>query len=439
MQRLTRVGLMVLIGLLVTAAPAMAEPFAEQGWSKSPNYLKASAHDPMFNDRSLWPQWVEKSAFVKEEWPKARVLVWAHAGKTMRGKFDMTDPANWLEDGKPATRGPDKETDIVFPTAEKRYGVNDGKGCDCRHMTVESGVSAFLKSVSVHGNMWIKEGASWHSVNVRGNRDTFMRNDAATPNLAANKIAFNKTPDKSIEWIGNWKIGDELDLFSGRFIVAPDSIFMPGDRSTQHIYEKATLVLLSGSSFYKRGNQYWGNDMVIQGTILVGTPDRPLTQDATIGFSFKNKGVGDVSKFSSKGDLGLILYKEGTIAVHSSDPAQHKLIFNWHRQPASSGAPKGGKEPADVAALDHGIDMLLIGRTDFNGVEFRDILKGGIRLPDPDARKKWNNVSFGQGNFGEEGDLIVKYDGPTDLKWKPIGVAKDVIEAKGIEAGGGSD
>ncbi len=388
------------------------------------------AHSPRYDDRSVWPAWVEKTAFVKEEWPKARLLVWAHAGKSLRGA-DMSDPANWLENGKPVTEGPDENTDIIItagPDGAKTF-IGGSKGCEARHMTVEKGVGAFLKSVSVHGNMWVKDGASWHAISVRGSRDTFMRNDNPTPNAAANKIAFNKPPDKSTEWMGNWKIGDELDLFSGIFVVSPDSTFMPGDRSTQHIYPNAKLVLTSGSAFYKRDNQYWGHDIEIVGEVLAGTPQRPLTKDATLGLSFKAKGAAkghakgkeSISHLTKEGDMGLILYKEGRLVVHSADPKTARLVIQWRG--FGEKIPSKENEPAAVAAMPHGIDMLLLGDASLDGIEFNNVLKGGIAMPDLAARDAWKNVTYGKDNLAPTPELFTKYTGNLDIEMKDTGVA----------------
>jgi hypothetical protein len=386
------------------------------------------AHDPQFDNRAIWPAWVVKTDFYKERWSKARVLVYARAGETIRG-VDLMDPANWLENGKPATEPPDENTDIVFPSAENRYHVGGKKGCAARHMTVEAGVSAFLKHIHVYGNMWIKDGASWHAIQPRGPRNTFMRNDNPKVNMAANKIALNKPPGNSIEWIGVWNLGDELDLFSGDFIVSPGSTFMPGDRSTQHIYPDARLILTSGSAFYKRGNQYRLNDMEIVGQMLAGTPDRPLTKDCTLALSFKAKGRGkDRFQNTRPEDKGLILYKEGKITVHSADPKKARLVFKRNRMETDAFLRKGG-EPPDVAAMPHGVDFVLLGRTDFNGVEFQDVLRGGIEMPDPTAREQWKNVTFGQNNFAPEDELFTRYTGSLDVEMKDTGIAKNLAKA----------
>jgi hypothetical protein len=391
---------------------------------------EASAHDPRYGDRAVWPAWVEKTDFARETWPKARLLVYAHAGADRRG-VDLTDPSNWIEDGKPAAQPPDQNTDIVFPSAAKRYGVNGEKGCTARHMTVEAGVSAFMDAVLAHGNVWIEDGGSFQAVQPRGARNTFMRNDTPKPNQAANKIAFNKPSDRSTEWIGIWRLGDELDLFSGRFVVAPDSTFLAGDRSTQHIYPNGTLVLHSGSTFQKRGNQYWGHEMEVVGQVLAGTPERPLTKDCTLALSFKAKGRFRLSK---PDDRGLVLYREGRLAVHSADPAAARLVFRRNPLPAQSHTFPGGKESPEVAAMPHGIDLLLLGNVELDGVEFNDILTGGILMPDPAQRKAWRNVFFSEGNFAEGDALFAKYTGPMDRKMEDTGIAADLIR-KGIEPG----
>jgi len=380
------------------------------------------AHDPQYDNREVWPAWVEKTDFSQEQWPKGRVLVWRLTSGRVR--VDMSDPAHWLEEGKPATRPPDEQTDIVLPSPPngKKYHVSGKQGCTARHMTVQAGVSSFLKSIVIHGNLWIKKGSFFHAIQPRGAKNTFMRNDDPEPNKIANKIAFNKPPDRSTEWIGGWKTGDELDLFSGTFIVGPDSTFMPGDRSTQHVYPNAKLVLLSGATFHKRGNQYHLHDVEIEGAVLAGTPARPLTKDAVLGLSFKAKGKGD-AHHSRPGDKGLILYRPGRIAVHSTDPEKARLVFKWHRMPVQSFGFKGEGEPAEIKVMPHGIDFVLLGRTDFNGVEFQDTLAGGIRMPDPSARENWKHVTFGKGNFAQPAELFAGYEGDLNAEMKDTGVA----------------
>ena len=58
----------------------------------------SAAHSPHYDNRTLWPVWVTQTAFHKETWPPARLLVWAHTNTSDRG-LDPMDPKNWLENG----------------------------------------------------------------------------------------------------------------------------------------------------------------------------------------------------------------------------------------------------------------------------------------------------------------------------------------------------
>jgi len=54
--------------------------------------------------------------------------------------------------------------------------------------------------------------------------------------------------------------------------------------------------------------------------------------------------------------------------------------------------------------------MLLTGSSQLNGVEFNDILKGGIMMPSPSLRHRWRNVSYGLGNFGDPDELFARWE-----------------------------
>ena len=375
------------------------------GPADSPAYAEATAHDPKYDDRSLWPAWVEKTDFIKQEWSKARVLVWAKTEGRMRN-LEMSDPEYWLEDGAPEKKGPDENTDIVVPSppasARRGYMIHGEPACPARHVTVEPGVRVGVRMFSVYGNVWVKRGASFSHIRLGGGANTFMRSDDEKPNFAANKIAFNRPPDNSVEWIGCWLVNDELDLFSGRFIVAPDSTFLPGDRSSQRIYPKAELILLSGSTFEKRAVQFALHDVQVTGELLVGTAERPLTRDATLGLCAKLKKTYLNAKPSH---IGLVLYKEGRIAVHSTDPEQARLVIRRNTRP-----PASNRVPAELEKdMAGGLEMLLLGETALNGVEFRDVLRGGIRMPDPNAAGQWESVKIAGGRKLD--DLLTKYEG----------------------------
>jgi hypothetical protein len=408
-------------------------------------YDKASAHDPHYEDRSLWPAWVEKTDFVKETWPKARLLVYAHAGKSLRRK-DLMQPANWLEDGKPATRPIDENTDLYFPGADSRYRVNgDPKSTTvCRHITVGRNVGlGGQKFRPVHGNVWVKRGGSVPRIfSFKGGRSVFVRNDNPKPKLdyppytpslwnernlrpsnMSSHLRIEKHPDKSVEIMGASTTRDDLNLVSGAFIVGPGSIFLPGDRSIQGIYPKAKLILLSGARFHKHGNQHWHSEIVVAGALLAGTPDRPLTRSCYLGLSYKAKGRNVPSHQRGKpNDRGLVVLKSGRLHVYSADPAKARLEIGWHGIVGGSYAKLVGtgkkQEAKEFQAIPHKIDMVLLGDVRLNGVVFDYVMEGGILLPDVSARDKWKNIFYGRNNAAPPERLFKRYDGPTEFKLK---------------------
>ena len=76
------------------------------------------------------------------------------------------------------------------------------------------------------------------------------------------------------------------------------------------------------------------------------------------------------------------------------------------------------EEPAELKALPRKIDMVLLGDVHLKGVVFDNVLKGGILLPDPGIRSKWQNVLYGDHNAAEPGELYQRYQGTTDFKLK---------------------
>jgi len=55
--------------------------------------------------------------------------------------------------------------------------------------------------------------------------------------------------------------------------------------------------------------------------------------------------------------------------------------------------------------------MLLMGKLELNGVEFHDVVKGGIMMPEPEQQTAWQNVSFAPSNFGTPDELFKSWQG----------------------------
>jgi hypothetical protein len=273
-------------------------------------------------------------------------------------------------------------------------------------VTVGSGARVTFPKADVYGNLWIKRGGSFSRAHGRfsgWDESNFCRNDNDEPQFIANFFTQNKRPDTSTEWIGAWQVGDEVNTISGKFIVAPGGTFMPTDRRTHSIQADAQLILMSGATFHLRGNFNKGIDIQVDGKLLAGTPDRPLTKDCVLGLSHK----GERSKHGL--DIGLVVSEKASLAVHSTDPTTARLVIRGHGLPRATGSPKNA-EPSGAVAKPRGIMMLLTGGAQLNGVEFNDILKGGIMMSDPSLRHHWENVFYGPGNFGSPETLFTKWE-----------------------------
>ena len=410
--------------LLLTVLVINCSPAALSGESSI-----ASAGDPHFDDRNLWPEGIEKTAYVKQTWPKGRLLVWAHPGSKDR-HIDPTNSNNWLENGKPAARLFDSDTDLLFPDAEEKYHIGYKRGAfNVRHVTVGKNASVSMQTMIANGNVWIKKGGRiiWLE-GFSGSRNTFARNDNREGSFIriSNKLTISKSKGASVEIVGCFDTGDDLNLHSGTMIIGPDSTFMPGDRSVQGIFPEAALILMSGSRFHKRGNQHWNNEMVVAGKILAGTPERPLTKDCFLGLSYKAKER--ITKEALGGrhpgrpdDYSLVILPDGMLSVHSESPKKARLVIGYHGRTVRVGWGQDAytkPEPPELKALPHKIDMVLLGDVRLNGVMFDHILEGGILLRDLDIVKKWQNIFYGRNNAAAPDSLYKLYDGPTEFKLK---------------------
>lgn len=399
--------LLLVLPLLLLLAPAWC---GEAKGAITPG----SAHEPRYDDPALWPPALEtaKAAYAKEVWPKGRTLTWNGKG--------------WDEDGKPAAQGPDEQADIVIPPGTT---ANLKERLRVRHVTVEAGGNVSFSDIEMDGNLWIKKGGKWarnKGTFGAADRHTFARNDNPGFQFIMNMVRIDKKPGVSLEWLGKWKTGDELNVSTGTMILGPGSVFGHTDRREMHVYSKAALVLLSGATWESRGNLYKGPDLVIDGQLLAGTRERPLTADCTLGLSFKAKGAAKGS-MATKGagpkDVGLVLMPEALLEVASSDPKKARLCFRWHRHPQETHAFKDG-EPEDLKAMPHGIEIRLFGDAKLDGVLFDDILKGGIQLTDPARRSAWKNLEFGKGCFAAGDELFAAWTGEIPKVLKETGGRK---------------
>jgi len=390
------------VGLSAWAVAAAGTPSAEP-----------TAHDPHY-ESSAWKGVAEKGAFRRETWPAARLLVWARPGED--GNLDQAE--NWLEDGKPAQAAPDAETDILLPSAGKEYrvgGSSKSVRMEVRHVTV--GANAFLTPYrySVRGNAWVQAGGSigsGHAAGVAGERHTFFRNDNGPMWESEGRLArlarigqymgIMKSKGASCEFIGQMWTTDELGVKEGTCVLSEGSGLLGGPNSSQMVGPGATLVLLSGSRFGKQQNKISGNvDIVIQGEMLVGTPERPITDDVILGVSYKDLREDPLLH-------GFKVMPTGKVRIVSADPTKARLVLKWHG--LVQARPRN--EPDKYDALPRTISVLLQGDVELDGVLFDDVRKGGIVLEDLAVRSRWKHVFFGPNNAAAPDELFSRYEPP---------------------------
>ena len=428
-HRLTRVGTFIqaiALEMLLTAvsvAASAAEP---------------TAHQPAFNETSLWPEDVQKTAYAKETWPAAPLYVWAATGKN-GAETDPKDPANWTVDGKTASAPPDQHADVLFPTGTSlRIQDNDNVSLTVRHVTVSANFTVvkplWLKPL---GNVWIKAGGSVAQMgNFTGPKNVFLRNDNRDfrkGNAAiANKVVFNKPVGSSLEIIGTVMAWDEMGFFCGTVVVGPDARLVPGNRSSQPVYPDARLALMSGASFHKRGNQPYEIDLVVSGELTAGTPERPLLRDCTLGLSFKTKGekgLVDNSSLGSPSDVGMVVNPQGKFLVHSADPQKARLVITWNG--LSSRQHEKSEEPDPISRT---IDLVLQGTVARAGIHVDHVRVGGIHLADQTLRTT-GAFTFGEHNVGKPDQLFTLLEKPLDAKLVFSAAAAPVPASQG----GGKD
>jgi len=416
---------------------------------------RPTAHNPQFDNKKSWPDLVGDEYFIKDKWPKARLFIWARADTTpARGKPrpDIAAPANWIDaaTGKAPDAGPDMETDLIFPDADKKYRV-DGKGLVCRHLTV--GRNADVQpggggSLSVFGNLWVRRGGNlyvYRRIIFAGNRHTFCRKDWAadgklkklhdtgtvTPfdrqNPKANvwtadPISFFMSHDKpkgSTEIRGHVSCKDEFSVAAGTFIVGRDSRFYNGKASSLHVGKAGVIALMDGAMIGKRGNQFQ-LDCGSEGTITGGTPDRPLKRDARLGLGYANwmNLSFPAEKRRHRSTYGGLSGSfSGKLIGYPANGGDARLVIGWHRVSAwigHRGWTMSNKFYDLYARLQPKITLWIGAETEIVNVRFEDVHRGGIVLPDASAAAKWKNVTYGSGCLSKDPrELMREYKGKT--------------------------
>jgi len=301
--------------------------------AKSPAYAKATAHEPHFGDDSLWgPYDVARSRYAAEKWPKARLLIFRH---TSGGPHRLSRASNWTDvaTGKPATKPPDAETDVVLPDSDEGY-ILAREVVRFRHVTWGRGTSIERRRTGtdyiIHGNLWVKAGGNFfHHMrkHFAGGRHTFCRNDN-TGGAGAQYVIVEKMGDGSVEFVGQFHAGDSLRQNGGTIIVAPWSALGLGARNVFRLPKGLAIEMHDGSYLGKRNaQQYTEQEMVLDGVLRAGTDKRPLAAPCYLGFTQHN-----YSPFEDKPYIyGLTLGATGRVEVtRAGDDEPAELVIGQH-------------------------------------------------------------------------------------------------------------
>jgi len=414
--------------------------------------------------------------YASERWARRPLYVWRRPGKS----GSAMQPESWLdESGKACTTLPWSKTDevahqrddvrghldgdILLPAAESEYaaiqpGSRDHlRGIALRHLTVEANAEYGVR-YTVMGNLWMKHGARLGRGTQTGglggganNKHTFARfcNYHESPEHAdamatgtrwayapsiSHWVYIDTGDAGSLEVIGlSGGASDRLTVMRGTLIVGENCYIGNGNRGSFFNMPGTTVILLDGarigcpdplmggSGGHKMGT--YG----IAGTLMFGTPERPLTRDLPFGGCYYYKDLVTPDGRASQRTHGatFVLAETGRMVVHSADPTQARVIF----KPRSKDLPvsqyqvprdlwkyidRRGKTyyPPNPKLWPHikdrtGVAAVFKGETVFNGVVFDGFYKGGIFV-DPAQRKQWKNVSFGESNHGSPEELFAE-------------------------------
>lgn len=387
-----------------------------------------------------------KPAYTTQKWgPPKRLMIW----KTLDGKtpgkterlsgrnevkvtyFQNQDPANWLVLGAPLADPTqwDLETDVILPgvSIDRIYSVRC-PGSVFRHLMVENHARIGFgdpSGMKVSGNFWIHERGRGGVASVKpgefvGASHTFCKNarppvcdlkghsydDPALPpkwdsggyNLAQ-YIFVKKDPGISVEFLGSHVAGDKFWIFSGACILGPDSSVHSDTRNGDTVFKDGSLHLMDGAILGKMKAYPLGTTLDVRGVLTAGLPDRPLTRDATIMLGKKDY-TGVMGVWSPGDDhCALMVSPGGQMRIHSADPKKARLVFlnagfdqnldnlSLNLAPSTIDGPRWGSLPKRI-------ETTFLGDVVLDGVLFKNLYRGGIRLKYAGMMGAWKNVVF---------------------------------------------
>jgi hypothetical protein len=417
-----------------------------------------------------------KAPYTTETWETPRqLLVWARPGTS--GQFEK--PTNWLVNGRPMQQWPEAigdhygliffsedGTDFLFPASTKPYRVRPRTNARARHITVQDGADAEISLNACNGNIWVTPRGDFHgggNAPLSGSKHTFIVNgepyEGEGPNnpeqfaklmkggkgLANKWVVRKDDPAASVELIGSFGSGDETHWMRGVTVLSENSTISIGGRCTQTIGRDATLIMRSGSVLGKNGNQLYKDDVRLKGALLVGTPEEPITRNVYFGVSIKDpegtypksdraprwSGFRLKSTGASAHGQGLMIAPGGSLAVHTTDREKARLIITWHG--ITDMGSDDGTQPGyfdELPRSERTINLVFLDDVELSDVVLDWLGEGDIRMVDPDVRRNWRRVSFGDHNQASGDALYARFPLTDDDEKKLARYRREASENK---------
>jgi len=398
----------------------------------------------------------EKAPLGEDKWPEARTLVWSKPGTS-----DMALTAgNWMEyasetaylagkPARPAAKGPDANTDLVFPDAPdgKSYVAmflkRSIKNSDnvwtkppvllCRHITIGKGAGLdggtgtvrgreiftsrpdLDEGVEIHGNVTVKEGGYIYGKLVfAGKKHTFFRIDNS-PEPLASEITVRKDRTAGVTLLARrYDLGRGVTVESGRLTLGPgtrlrfnatyearkalgkfNARYGLGTISRTklpegyvYVHKGAALQMQTGSSISRvLPPEDTVADVRIEGLLQIGSSGNAEGDPATIELLM---GAGDGRFLSQSGGLYICPTAEeknyGTLSITAFEP---------------KGSARG----------DTGVSIFMESLADLGKVSIDYLRCGGIATKDPKAaRAVLSRATFGKHCGGKGSELFSRLD-----------------------------
>jgi len=395
------------------------------------------------------------SPCLKEQWPKARTLVWAKPGTSEAA----LKPGNWMEyasaedyrvgkPGRPAEAPPDANTDLVLPDAPdgKSYIVmflqrrarqnnpwTEPPSLFCRHITIGKGAAldggcgitrgqhTFTSrpdldmGVEIHGNVTVEEGGYIYGKLIfAGKRHTFFRIDNS-PEPLGSEITVRKDGGAGITLLARqYDLGRGVTIESGRLVLGPRT----------HLRFNATR---EARKQLGKLNPRYGLSTISR------TKNRESYVYVHKGAALQMQAGSSIGRVRAPEDTVADLRIEGLLQIGSAgdakgDPATIELVMGagdgrfldqpggLYLRPTAEVKNYGrlsitAFDPNGPATADTGVSIFMEKAVDLGEVSFDYLCPGGIVAKDPEAtRAAMAKATFGRHCAVKGAKLFSKLD-----------------------------